>query len=297
MEPSDLEKGDFILSVSSSVGDPYPSTDGGTNLTDQPYNDCVRRGNAEFFSGIQSLSDDDLAQFSKRTRVLEFRHLSRFYLTYLEWMLLQDMRSLRDHLGDPTKAEAKVERIGKMLHNYGTTLFIVLCSLDSLVLLANTVQDMEFMRQHDCQSIGQRLRTFDVYRNTETTLYNMLYGEKQEILPFEAESPVISRKLAGSYEPNTISHLFQEIEQRKRSLRDMVRRFRTAILGGISLVVPMLIMVLCKSRNTGLITVSVATFVFAACVAIFSKAEGSHLLMAVATYAAVLVVFVGASGP
>jgi hypothetical protein len=124
-----------------------------------------------------------------------------------------------------------------------------------------------------------------------------LYGEKQEILPFAAESPVISRKVAGSYEPNTLSHLFQEIEQRKRSLRDMSRRFCTAMLGGISLIAPMLIMMLRKSRNTGLLTVSVATFVFAACVAIFSKAEGSQLLMAVATYAAVLVVFVGASGP
>lgn len=125
----------------------------------------------------------------------------------------------------------------------------------------------------------------------------MLYGEKHDILPFSAESPIIARKVAGSYEPNTISHFFQELEKRKRSFRDMIRRFCTAMLGGLFLIVPMLIMMLHKSRNTGLITVSVATFVFAACVAIFSKAGGSELLVVVATYTAVLVVFVGASGP
>jgi VIT1/CCC1 family predicted Fe2+/Mn2+ transporter len=152
------------------------------------------------------------------------------------------------------------------------------------------------MRQHDCQSIEQRRRTFEVYHHTETEMYNLLYDENWELLPFAADSPVISRKLSGSYEPNTLTHFFHTIDQRKKSLRDMVRRFGIAILGGVALIVPMLVMTLHKSRNTGIITASLATFVFAAFVAAFSNAQGHQLLNAVAAYAAVLVVFVGASG-
>lgn len=117
----DLEKGDFILSLSSSIEDKCSHTrsDGVASLVNESYSECVKRWNSAFFNKVQLLSEDDFVQFSKRTRVLEFRYLSRFYLTYLEWML-QDMRSIKDYLGNPTDAQAKVERIGQMLHNYCT---------------------------------------------------------------------------------------------------------------------------------------------------------------------------------
>jgi hypothetical protein len=165
-----------------------------------------------------------------------------------------------------------------------------------MISLATTVRDLEFVRQHDYQSTEQRLSTFNVYREVETKLYGLLYGEYWVPLPVEPDSRVNSRKLSGNYEPNTLSHSFHSADQHKKSLRNMIRRFIIAMLGGIAMVVPMLVMILYHTRITGIVTVSVATFLFAACVAVFSNVDGPQLLTAVATYAAVLVVFVGANG-
>lgn len=69
-----------------------------------------------------------------------------------------------------------------------------------------------------------------------------------------------------------------------------------AIFGGAALIGPMLIMTLHPSRNTSLITVSVATFLFALVLAIIANdSSGKDVLGATAAYAAVLVVFVGTS--
>lgn len=66
-----------------------------------------------------------------------------------------------------------------------------------------------------------------------------------------------------------------------------------AVLGGVALIGPMLIMTLCPSRSTSLITASVATFAFAPLlVFISSDSAGKDALGATA---AALVVFVGSS--
>ncbi|KAF2998092.1 hypothetical protein E8E14_003927 [Neopestalotiopsis sp. 37M] len=77
---------------------------------------------------------------------------------------------------------------------------------------------------------------------------------------------------------------------------DRLARFIVAFLGGSSLVVPMLIMrlpglTLAKS----LITVSVAVLIFAIAMSILFRASNIDTMAATATYAAVLVVFVGTS--
>lgn len=57
----------------------------------------------------------------------------------------------------------------------------------------------------------------------------------------------------------------------------------------------MLLMVLYKHLLTSLLTTSIAVFLFALAMAIFSTGSPETLLAAVAAYAAVLVVFVGTS--
>jgi hypothetical protein len=83
---------------------------------------------------------------------------------------------------------------------------------------------------------------------------------------------------------------------------DRLARFIVAFVGGASLVVPMLIMTLPHQRGvTGsdstksLITTSVAVTLFATFMALLVKASNVETLAATATYAAVLVVFVGTS--
>ncbi len=84
-------------------------------------------------------------------------------------------------------------------------------------------------------------------------------------------------------------------QRRSVTLKALVGRFIVALLGGVALIGPMLIMVLHNDQTTKLATTSVAVFLFAALMAIYSTAPPEILVSVVAAYAAVLVVFVGAN--
>jgi hypothetical protein len=82
---------------------------------------------------------------------------------------------------------------------------------------------------------------------------------------------------------------------RQRELEAIVKRFGVALAGGMALLIPMLIMVLHKDLLTTLLTVSVAIVIFSVLIAVYSHQTTSEILTLTAAYAAVLVVFVGAS--
>jgi hypothetical protein len=95
---------------------------------------------------------------------------------------------------------------------------------------------------------------------------------------------------------------FREVDQAGRLRRAQKRAFKArlifAISGGAAFIVPVLIMTLHPSTSTSLITLSVATFIFALLMAFFATdADGKDVLAATAAYVAVLVVFVGTSLP
>jgi Family of unknown function (DUF6594) len=73
------------------------------------------------------------------------------------------------------------------------------------------------------------------------------------------------------------------------------KRLYMALFGGIALVGPMLIMVLYKHQLSSILTVSICVFLFGLLMAFFSTGSPETVLAAVAAYAAVLVVFIGAS--
>jgi VIT1/CCC1 family predicted Fe2+/Mn2+ transporter len=73
-----------------------------------------------------------------------------------------------------------------------------------------------------------------------------------------------------------------------------ILRLGGALIGGIALIGPMLLMLLHKSVVTSLVTTSVSVFAFGLGLALFSKDSMPHdIMVAVAGYAAFLVVFVG----
>lgn len=85
--------------------------------------------------------------------------------------------------------------------------------------------------------------------------------------------------------------------QRVSPFVDKLTRFVIAFAGGATLVVPMLIMSLpSKTQTKSLTTVSVAVTLFTSMMSVGIRASNSETLVATATYAAVLVVFVGTSG-
>lgn len=77
---------------------------------------------------------------------------------------------------------------------------------------------------------------------------------------------------------------------------DRLARFVIAIAGsGIFLIVPMIIMAIQPSIQNSLITVSVAVVVFSLVLSFGIQGTNLETLVSTATYAAVLVVFVGTS--
>lgn len=78
---------------------------------------------------------------------------------------------------------------------------------------------------------------------------------------------------------------------------DRLARFLVAFLGGAMLIVPMMIMRLPEVTIVkSLVTSSISVLLFAGALSVFFKASNTDTMVATATYAAVLVVFVGVSG-
>jgi hypothetical protein len=89
-----------------------------------------------------------------------------------------------------------------------------------------------------------------------------------------------------------------EYEEEKKpkdvsSFVDHLARFLIAITGGLFLIVPMLIMAIETSQKKSLITVSLSVFLFALVLSFGIRTSNVEALVSTATYAAVLVVFVG----
>lgn len=94
-----------------------------------------------------------------------------------------------------------------------------------------------------------------------------------------------------------LRELDQQERLRRAEKQALTQRLLMGLFGGIALICPVLVMVLYPSRNTNLITVSIATIVFAFLLAIgASDGTGKDVLAATAAYTAVLVVFFGTSG-
>jgi len=103
---------------------------------------------------------------------------------------------------------------------------------------------------------------------------------RRQVVPDDAEAPQLPGHARGHW-------------KKTRDLRAVTERLMYGILGGLALVVPMLVMVLHNTVLTALLTVSVATILFAALCAFYAEIRPMQLVGATAAYAAVLVVFVG----
>ncbi|KAI0436542.1 hypothetical protein F4803DRAFT_541892 [Xylaria telfairii] len=80
---------------------------------------------------------------------------------------------------------------------------------------------------------------------------------------------------------------------RDRSWKAFTLRLSMAVFGGVALIGPMLLMVLHNDMATDLATTSVAVFVVAIIISVYSTATPEGIVGTIAAYAAVLVVFVG----
>ncbi|KAI1322753.1 hypothetical protein F5Y16DRAFT_415564 [Xylariaceae sp. FL0255] len=99
----------------------------------------------------------------------------------------------------------------------------------------------------------------------------------------------------GSGGLDSVAGKFQQRAKtnKERRRKALVFRFAVALFSGVALIAPMLIMVLHQGIPTALATTSVAVFILAIVVALYSNAGAEAIMGTVAAYAAVLIVFVG----
>jgi hypothetical protein len=90
--------------------------------------------------------------------------------------------------------------------------------------------------------------------------------------------------------------LEDERTRRRRKSSEFTKRLLMAGFGGVALIGPMLIMTLHPTKVTSLVTTSAFVFVVAVLLA-YIMTDPTNVIGATAAYAAVLVVFVGASTP
>ncbi|KAF2107046.1 hypothetical protein BDV96DRAFT_654136 [Lophiotrema nucula] len=112
--------------------------------------------------------------------------------------------------------------------------------------------------------------------------------------------------LLGSFDPELMEHstaIGQSLgtdrartvasEERRAHFLMAWKRFAFAIIGGLIIVVPMLILVVGSATTKSLAVIPTSIFLFAVGVAIFAKTDPTNLLAATAAYAAVLVALIG----
>jgi VIT1/CCC1 family predicted Fe2+/Mn2+ transporter len=112
----------------------------------------------------------------------------------------------------------------------------------------------------------------------------------------KAISTTLFKDLADFSRTQAASHMdrAERLDAKRRKQR-LLNRMAMSTFGGLTLIVPMLIMVLDPSKLTTVVTTSVFTLVVGWVLAIWmDEADKKDMIAMTAAYAAVLVVFVGA---
>lgn len=106
------------------------------------------------------------------------------------------------------------------------------------------------------------------------------------------------RSAAWDPESNMLPGESRTEMRRRNEVRLFFERFTLGVFGGLAIIAPMLIMALSNSLLVSLVVTSVTTMLFAVLLAlpVFGGGlDGPTVLVSVAAYAAILVVFVGTS--
>lgn len=180
------------------------------------------------------------------------------------------------------------------------------------ISIANALRDYEYMQRllpiPQFQASRNQIRLEAAFNNESMRFTN----ESDEYRRLPEGSCLASdnlRDFLKRHLPRTVTYTMAERKRRSREyiagkpaedvspFVDRLARFIVAFLGGSMLVVPMLVMRLPEvTIPKSLSTVSVSVLLFSCALSIFFRANNVETLIATATYAAVLVVFVGVSG-
>lgn len=238
-----------------------------------------------------------------RVTVVDFRPLYTVIVHHLQRQLAEEIQKIEK--ADVTGQQ--LEDIRGTLHKYSKTVFQLLLRSTLTVHPADALRDFEFIH-------GNRWNTHFVKEIAASRLDDGRGSRLQAALIWDLglKAPASHRSLfrdsdlLGSFDHKLMQHgtsvggslgtgRAQEMarEERRVNFRMALKRFAFAIIGGLIIVVPMLILVVGSATAKTLAVISTSIFLFAVGVAVFSTTEPGNLLAATAAYAAVLMALIG----
>ena len=212
-------------------------------------------------------------------------------------------------------APQDIEHIGDLLHRYSKCVYLAMMLAFPLThrMSATALQDLEYWSRLPKYSHLWGMLVYDDLRRTFPAVNgdwgNLGFAclDRVPKSPSSSVDPlrnflkkVLPRHLTWSAEEkmryfSAGESLSGKTPEETTPFVDTLARFIVAITGGLSLVIPMLVMRLGETLPKSLTTVSVAVLLFSALTSLMFKASNVETLGATAAYAAVLVVFVGTS--
>jgi hypothetical protein len=178
--------------------------------------------------------------------------------------------------------------------------------------LASALRDFEFIHSNRWHTYFVKdIAASRIDNGPGSRLLASLISELKLELPGPQYTLYSDADLLGTFDPSLLEHSAtlskmtlgtdrqrsEAAEERHKEIKMAWRRFAFAMIGGLALVVPVLVIVVGTTPVKTLLVVTVSIFVFAVGVALFSDAEPENLLAATAAYAAVLMVFISNTNP
>jgi hypothetical protein len=193
----------------------------------------------------------------------------------------------------------QMELVGDLLHRYSTyeeprsSQAVAYLTFTNKKDLADALRDLRFMLEktsHDDNVADFLRKLFYIGVGNDAAILKHVGLLPLDRYPRNKSYPVLVSNYTG------FGGYTQQNNFRQENLKNFVKRLQMAIFGGLTLIIPMLIMRLHPTLLTQLLTASVSILIFGVLLAWFlQSADSRDIASATAAYAAVLVVFVGTS--
>ncbi|KAL4900894.1 hypothetical protein BDW74DRAFT_160767 [Aspergillus multicolor] len=218
---------------------------------------------------------------------LRFEQLQRVNITRLQLGLVQIKERLKN---DEKFSDQDLDGLKVKLEDYTTAIRNYQYLQDKKQLEKNEMRSRKLLLQRYFQTrVNSSFQSHYCYFREADEKIDHLRRTLMHILPsrlaFSTEERLARKK--EYYEgkaPKQVS-----------AFVDRLARFLVAFAGGVFLIVPMIIMTLDPSQTKGLVVVSVSVIILMLLLSFAVRVSNIEILVAAAAYAAVLVVFVGAT--
>ncbi|KIW78370.1 hypothetical protein Z517_08205 [Fonsecaea pedrosoi CBS 271.37] len=244
----------------------------------------------EYHERLTRFARGAVRHWVKNTTVIDFRPLYAVSIHHQQRQLLQEISTFfRSNMTDE-----QLDRIGILLGQY-----------------TNTLRNFEFIHSNRWNTyFVKNIAASRVDNGPGSRMQAALISEFGLALPAPQHTLYSDDDLLGSFDHSLMEHgtargktrgterqQSELARQRREGIKRAQRRFIFAIIGGLVIVTPVLIIVVGTVSAKALAVVSISIFAFSVVVALFSAAEPESLLAATAAYAAVLVVFISNAKP